>query len=517
LEQFAPQEEDAVAQVPAMVGPGDMGGAVQSGVQAPQDAVVEAARWVCVTGLVPYRDQLAKYTEEFSTAQHQDPTKDVPYWLGYLVERAEVTGNLKDPTKWEWKGISVSGSKNFSLRWAVRASEVVDPGYTDENLTFPLGPLLERNWDKGVAHSKIPVLDVSQRGMTGGDTGVAVEAESASIADIAQRAGSNDLEEMLKRRNTRTLTNPGGEGLPGARVVAPRTAVSRMPGGGYGEGSGGYSPRMAYQGEGGDESYASTGDGTQEAVEYLLFRFFDFSVEEGKQYSYRVQLVLENPNYRVRPQYLKDASFARDEVKKSPWSEPSQIGAVSSFNELYAGPVEPAKTATLEPEANMIAVQLDPKLGTMAVYEMRKNRPGERGKREMPPVKRGQPIKFSAKVDVVHPLTRIPTEETVAFDAKKVVVDMRGGERFDPVSINDRDTFPGEVLTMDPNGWLSAHSEAADEPTYVGKADWLFMLEEAKKTNSQAPFGNFPGDEGGEGSDGGEGGFPFRGRRGPGS
>ena len=33
-------------------------------------------------------------------------------------------------------------------------------------------------------------------------------------------------------------------------------------------------------------------------VDFWLLRFFDFSVQPGKRYKYRVRLVLADPNYR---------------------------------------------------------------------------------------------------------------------------------------------------------------------------------------------------------------------------
>jgi hypothetical protein len=235
-----------------------------------------------------------------------------------------------------------------------------------------------------------------------------------------------------------------------------------------------------------------------------MFRFFDFTVEEGKRYRYRVQLVLANPNHNVRPQYLKDAKLGKEQYKLSPKSEPSPIASVPTYNFLLAGKVKAADKPIDEPKANLIAIQLDPKMGTRAVYELRPPTPGkkeDRG-REMPGVERGQAIKFSTKLDVVHPITRVPKEETVAFNAKMVLLDMRGGEQFTPGSLKDRDTIPGEVLLMDANGMLFTQTEVNDEPDYLAEVQSLEAIRLAKETNSTVPADGFTGE------DGGEGGFP---------
>ena len=62
------------------------------------------------------------------------------------------------------------------------------------------------------------------------------------------------------------------------------------------------------------------------ASRYLLFRFFDFDVQPGKQYVYRVRLVLRNPNYKksgVKPAWLKDVKLAEDQYLKTKWSDGS--------------------------------------------------------------------------------------------------------------------------------------------------------------------------------------------------
>jgi hypothetical protein len=489
---------------------GDFGGGTAGprGVQAPPDSEVKGVRWICVTGLVPSLAQRDKYFNEFSTAQFTDPAKDQPVYAGYLVERAEVTSSeAKDPKLAVWKPISVSASRDFAKTWAMRSGDVVDPIYTHEELTFPLGPILEKSWGKEVAHSKLPLLDITQRGAAG--AGMTPE-EPDTIADIDRRTNVSDLEAMKERLKKQLRTqDPNSYGSGMSRMpAATRSPMPRSyPGassadGGEGVGLPG-AGRSAYSsGDGGE--YASTSASPEgQEVEHLLFRFFDFSVEEGKSYMYRVQLVLLNPNYGVRPQYLKDSKLAVDDFRYSPKSEPSPVvSAPAGDSYLLAGKVWAAEKPTEEPKANLIAVQLDPKLGTKAVYEMRP--PRVREKIEFREVGRGQLIRFSAKVSVVHPILRIPKEETVEFKTDRIVIDIRGGERFNPNDFKDRDTAPGEVLTMDSSGQLWVNSEVADEPDYLAEAAWLEQLRLAKETNQQVPAdGAYP-------TDGGEGTFPPR-------
>ncbi len=89
----------------------------------------------------------------------------------------------KDANKSKWQSVSVTQAKDSIKTWAVRAGDVVDPAYLDENITFPLGPLLEATGRKEVTHTKIPMLDISQRGANAGST----MEEPAGIADLSSK------------------------------------------------------------------------------------------------------------------------------------------------------------------------------------------------------------------------------------------------------------------------------------------------------------------------------------------
>src|SRR5207244_524861 len=63
-------------------------------------------------------------------------------------------------------------------------------------------------------------------------------------------------------------------------------------------------------------------------VDYYLLRFFDFSVEPGKKYTYRVKLVVSDPNSgmlqtdldpAVLDRQAKEAQLARAKNVPKPW------------------------------------------------------------------------------------------------------------------------------------------------------------------------------------------------------
>ena len=91
------------------------------------------------------------------------------------------------------------------------------------------------------------------------------------------------------------------------------------------------------------------------ANEALLFRYFDFTVEPGKQYRYRVKLWLTNPNFGVDDSQLTDEALQlrkelsttrmKDQFVKTPDSKPSDPVYISFDGELVAGQWTPAGPA----------------------------------------------------------------------------------------------------------------------------------------------------------------------------
>ena len=127
----------------------------------------------------------------------------------------------------------------------------------------------------------------------------------------------------------------GGGRLGGEEGGYGRSGYSRgggmLGGGEYGRGGG------MLGGRGGEGGYGRGGGGggmrsaTQKTtvakgVDFWLLRFFDFSVEPGKRYKYRVRLVLADPNYGLPPQMLAPLVLDRKDRKDhrfvEEWSEP---------------------------------------------------------------------------------------------------------------------------------------------------------------------------------------------------
>jgi hypothetical protein len=272
------------------------------GIVAQGAVEIRGQRWIVLTGLVSYDKELRAFDDALRNAGPTgcyDPQRDTPYYIACDVQRAEVVSPA-DGAKPNWDNVPVILS-NKALSDALKRwgqppmADMVAPEHLFQprptSLTFPLPPVTGSPWTESVAHPpEIPLLDLGQAnpaGMGGGFGG-------RGIGPTAPPAGSPP-------------TIPGPKPPDGA--------------GGH-EDPYGDNPTepVAPAGGGPSEGPAAPGAAVSTA---LLFRFFDFDVQPGKQYVYRVRLVLRNPNYKLKATSLKDAKLAAAQYLKTKWSDES--------------------------------------------------------------------------------------------------------------------------------------------------------------------------------------------------
>jgi hypothetical protein len=106
---------------------------------------------------------------------------------------------------------------------------------------------------------------------------------------------------------------------------------------------------------------SSTGGESTQPLGLWLFRYFDFDVEPGECYRYRVQLEVVNPNFGET--FVDAPDVAEGETRKTPWSEPSTAAAVEK-DVSYA--LTRISTKGTRPDgADLKVVQFDTNNGTL--------------------------------------------------------------------------------------------------------------------------------------------------------
>ncbi len=126
-------------------------------------------RWVVVTGLVPYKKQLDEYRAKFEGAAWNDPHEDVPKYIGYFVQRAEVGAAATGGRRWTkfWMFPPFDPKESAAEAARPRAKEIVDarflrfPLTAPPSLAAPLPLLMDSTWGKEAAFPpQIPLLEV---------------------------------------------------------------------------------------------------------------------------------------------------------------------------------------------------------------------------------------------------------------------------------------------------------------------------------------------------------------------
>jgi hypothetical protein len=395
---------------------------------------VRGQRWIVVTGLVPVEKQETAYAEAFKPTGTYD-SQDSPVYNDCLVQRVEVgsPGEAADP---DWKKATsvplTRAVETAQVEWSASAGvEVVAPAYTDSRLTFPLPPLVNRGWDPSVAHEpEIPAQRSTERAM--GEPG-----------------------------------NPMGlpRGGPVGNIRRPMLPIldgrDREP---TAEGSA-FDPEAAKPTEPRPNLTVETNDPReQKKPPYKLFRFFDFSVEPGKQYVYRVCLALENPNWKRKPALLVKPELANDQFLKTKWSEPSSVISVPRDTSILLVSVKSAVRANSEPSGQILVTKWLQRKGAEVFKEFTVTR-GQVANFPDIEVRVGGGRRTTGNVGGVPTFSVSGGRVKVNFFSGATAVDFRGGERL-PGRRGSTLNAAGEILLLDSDGTLMVRNELDDTPAY---------------------------------------------------
>jgi hypothetical protein len=230
---------------------------------------------------------------------------------------------------------------------------------------------------------------------------------------------------------------------------------------------------------------------------YRLFRFFDFQVEPGKFYQYRVKLMLINPNYDVERQYLEQDDLRVAKYLETDWSEATEIVSVPRDARVLLGSVKPTPRGrvTMEPKASVGISFFYYDRGAQ-LYErhdvvrgMYLNFPGHELPANLVPVEETVPGQGLLGLGLGGPgkKTDEPEPVTVDFNTEHILLDMMGGERLPG---RDRNLVsPGKMLLFDPSGNLVVKDELED------KTEYDLSDPDLKPAASNAPGGLFSDEE----------------------
>ena len=524
-----------------------------SGGMRPSGVLGRSFAVVAVKALVPYEKQWEEYERALAHATGYSPGQDIPSYLYFLAERAEVSPDPDAPLAWQpIRILNTFGAMQMSGLFGGVTKEIADAGYIQPGvLTMPIPPILLKSCYNLALHSEIPRQQVKQYQPRQAEE---VDGEGEGLDSVGEFDPSQGIPDIPKSRPGVGGYAPGGPMGPGSGMAGSSSGGGMYPGGGGMEDAGMYEGEDGgYEGggpgmEGGYGSGMEGGYGLagaqirQPLVKHKMVRFFDLTAEPGKSYRYRVAVVLEDPNRPRDPnadpnerildpkvvQRLKEV-VAKDEadveyVKKNKkpkrtyyrqteWSELSNIVTIANPAKFVAGATTPAKTVTLPMGTKVFTtdntgIQVEVELGQDTEVETTECFGklvtvvwDKRRAAEVPvekEVHRGEFLTFDQDADVLHPLSlQIKTIEKYPFDTDAFVADFRGGGQLitdvDEEAEEKTDFFtPGEFLVVDGEGNLIACNEIDDTEEY---RRLLFIVD--APDSAMAIGGGYGGDMGG--------------------
>jgi hypothetical protein len=225
---------------------------------------------------------------------------------------------------------------------------------------------------------------------------------------------------------------------------------------------------------------------------YRLLRCYDFSVEPGKQYKYRVVLVLRNPNReKFDDRYLENPKLKEGKYRLAAASKPSPLVNSPGDVQVLAGAGVAPTTRQREPGVTLLlSVLADTAEAVGRAKDAADRATGPRKRREQlkeeadalavawanvdkvwatveQPATRGMFLSQQGAAPVKHPIGGINTDlKVIAFDTSHCLVDFTGGPKGPAPKGQTPETEPTQVLLLDADGRLVIRHEAEDATAY---------------------------------------------------
>ena len=368
--------------------------------------------FVAITGLVPYRQQFDGFQNAFQDTIGYNVERDVPRYLSLNVERAEVQ---PDGSLSEWQILDTNQAMNIEPQelWEGRSNELASKEYLIDGLVMSIPPIVRRDLSKWAVHSTVPL---------------------AVINSAANRRGRSNEESARTERERRSRM---------------RDRDSRNE----------------------EEAMVDNTEVAQPAitVDSAMLRFFDLSVESGKSYRYRLQVVIDDPNNPLvdgvsppdpetcETDVLVRLKEASEPYRRSPWSEPTETITVPRGSAVLASSAMTPKSLKGGPNGRVPLrrrVYDEPSIDLMAlIWDANQTRDVP----VMLNVRRGSVLNGIARdIEVGDPsLQRILPLRRFNYRTDAIVLDVHGGVPIDGLA------SPGALLVWK-DGRIEVHGEFDD-------------------------------------------------------
>lgn len=334
--------------MPGMGSMGMAGGGSTSGVEA------RGVRVMAVRGVFPIQKQIDNYKNSLHVTQ--DEAAELLEITDFILERqAAVPGsdpwNEKDSP---WVVVNIDSALEVLSECSdLDFEDPVPTALRDAVITMDLPLNLLGVWRNFATHPLIKNEELTLEQIE--EEARLLEkvnevADSANLTDPTQqrRKGLARVQRDFKRIATEVNSNADSRGMMDQMMKSMKMPTTGAGGGrplgmdgphgggalgGMGVGAirpPGMMGPPGMGGAGGMRGGANVLDRLLARRRFLLFRYFDFDVEFGMAYRYRVKLKLRNPNFERPADELGDIEIAKGEERETPWSNISNPDVVRS-------------------------------------------------------------------------------------------------------------------------------------------------------------------------------------------
>ncbi|MFN0053978.1 MAG: hypothetical protein ACKV0T_17505 [Planctomycetales bacterium] len=360
-----------------------------------EDMKARGLRYIVVTGYLDRRRQL----ELLKKYLHLETVAEAAGLLDYVDFKVQRQRAVPGDKPWSddpatWKELNHTVSIEILNEAASFDMDLVPTDVINGAITSPLPSRLDGEWEFSiVGHPRVPALDDESREkeLAMNQAALEVLGDEADAEDGRRRGGFRRVQRDANDLRSRAAGIDGGESMakaasqgggpggmpggPGGMPGGPGGGMPRgmpggmpggAPGGMPGAGGGAASAMMGMGAGGGAGMMGMSGrsgtalGGGSSGAKGLLFRYFDFEVEPGECYRYRVQLVINNPSEGAA--FVSSPDVAEGETRSSAWSAPSNP-AVAPKDVEYSL-VKIFKRSGRREGAELSVVQYDTDVGT---------------------------------------------------------------------------------------------------------------------------------------------------------
>ncbi|TXI10078.1 MAG: hypothetical protein E6Q76_04660 [Rhizobium sp.] len=372
-----------------MMGMPEMGGSM--GMAGGMTA--KGKRFVAVRAIVPIKEQIERAMKALNMS-YADASAAIEY-TDFTLERQTAQPG-PDPWTGEWEVVD----KKYALE-VLETSADFDPDPVPADLqdavfTMPLPFRLLRYWGDLATHPNIKNFQLSEAEM---------QREKMMYDKLVEEAEKLQIQSEPKVKK-KGLT-PAVNDLRGmAQSVFSTTSGSKE-----------MTEFMRQNSNGQNIAGTDLKNRMSASGRLYLFRYFDFDVQPGMAYRYRLKLELRNPNFERPYEEVEDQAVTKGPYRETGWSNISNPTVVPETTKYYLKNVErdPVRDDKYnrKPVANVAMYEWDANFGTMLADTLRI-------------LNVGQFIAEKKKSWVLDPGTPTYEEKEVAFATDDMLVDASG-------------------------------------------------------------------------------------------